>query len=227
MINIVLWVAGFVLLALGIAKAAGPFGRMNELDRLADNAKRYESWRGGSRLTAADNERTGADVMRDLMRRRRSDLGRRGGRWHRPDRGRICRPLGDVLAVCMARRGSINRIGLPTLQIKYTRPPQSALVSGFQSVALQPQTRVRPHLCKWLHGCPRSAVASQWADSSKGVQMICKRTVAQLSRSESRQVAERRPSAMRRCSTRVQRSMTTGRPASCAMRAASQLTMPS
>jgi hypothetical protein len=68
--SIVLWLAGFVLLALGIAKAAGPFGRMQELDRLADNARRYDSWRGGSRLTAADNERTGADEMRDVMRRR-------------------------------------------------------------------------------------------------------------------------------------------------------------
>ncbi len=69
MINIVLWVAGFVLIALGIAKASRPFGRMQELDRLADNAKKYDSWRGGSRLTAVDGERTGADEMRDMMRR--------------------------------------------------------------------------------------------------------------------------------------------------------------
>jgi len=70
LINIVLWLVGFVLLALGIAKAAGPFGKMQELDRLAENAKRYDSWRGGSHLTAADNERTGSDEMRDIMRRR-------------------------------------------------------------------------------------------------------------------------------------------------------------
>ena len=42
---------------------------MKELDRLAENAKRYDSWRGGSRSTAADGERTGADEMRDMMRR--------------------------------------------------------------------------------------------------------------------------------------------------------------
>ena len=42
---------------------------MSELDRLAENAKRYDSWRGGSRLTAADDETTGADEMRDIMRR--------------------------------------------------------------------------------------------------------------------------------------------------------------
>ena len=46
-INIVLWLVGFVLLALGIG-AAGPFAQMKELDRLAENAKRYDSWRGGS-----------------------------------------------------------------------------------------------------------------------------------------------------------------------------------
>jgi hypothetical protein len=68
-INIVLWLAGLVLLVLGITKAAGPYRRMTELDRLADNARRYESWRGGSRLTAADGETTGADVMRAMMRR--------------------------------------------------------------------------------------------------------------------------------------------------------------
>ena len=69
MINIVLWLAGLVLLALGIARAAGPYRRMTELDRLAQNDKRYDSWRGGSRLTAAGGETTGADVMRAMLRR--------------------------------------------------------------------------------------------------------------------------------------------------------------
>ena len=69
MINIVLWVAGVALLAIAIWRIRAPFARMNELDRLAENAKKYDSWRGGSRLTAADGERTGADEMRDLMRR--------------------------------------------------------------------------------------------------------------------------------------------------------------
>ena len=41
---------------------------MNELDRLAENARRYESWRGGRTASAAD-ETTGADVMRALLRR--------------------------------------------------------------------------------------------------------------------------------------------------------------
>jgi hypothetical protein len=43
---------------------------VSELDRLADNAKRYESWRGGSSRTAAGgSDRTGADEMRDVLRR--------------------------------------------------------------------------------------------------------------------------------------------------------------
>lgn len=40
---------------------------MTELDRLAENARRYESWRGG-RTTPAE-ETTGADVMRGFLRR--------------------------------------------------------------------------------------------------------------------------------------------------------------
>jgi hypothetical protein len=41
---------------------------MNELDRLAENARRYDSWRGG-RSSASDTETTGADVMRQMLRR--------------------------------------------------------------------------------------------------------------------------------------------------------------
>jgi hypothetical protein len=41
---------------------------MTELDKLAENARRYESWRGG-RSSGAGDETTGADVMRQLLRR--------------------------------------------------------------------------------------------------------------------------------------------------------------
>ncbi len=41
---------------------------MNELDRLAENARRYDSWRGG-RSTGDAGETTGADVMRQMLRR--------------------------------------------------------------------------------------------------------------------------------------------------------------
>jgi hypothetical protein len=65
-VNIVLWVAGVALLAIGILRVRAPYARMSELDRLADNSRRYESWRG-NRL---ENEGiSGADVMRALLRR--------------------------------------------------------------------------------------------------------------------------------------------------------------
>lgn len=43
---------------------------MAELDRLADNAKRYDSWRGGRSTTAVEDEKSGADVMRAMLRRK-------------------------------------------------------------------------------------------------------------------------------------------------------------
>lgn len=64
----VLWVAGIFLVALAIFNVRAPYGRMQELDRLADNSRRYDSWRGGRR-TAADDGPTGADVMRQVIRR--------------------------------------------------------------------------------------------------------------------------------------------------------------
>lgn len=63
-----LWVSGIALLALGILRSRAPFARMTELDRLAENARRYESWRGG-RASADSSETTGADVMRGMLRR--------------------------------------------------------------------------------------------------------------------------------------------------------------
>lgn len=69
-ITIVLWVVGIALVAIAVLRIRSPFARMGELDQLADNAKRYESWRGGSNRTAARaGERTGADEMKDVLRR--------------------------------------------------------------------------------------------------------------------------------------------------------------
>lgn len=67
MINLALWAAGFALIGVAVWRVRPPFARMGELDRLAQNAQRYESWRGGSRTSA--DETTGADVMRALLRR--------------------------------------------------------------------------------------------------------------------------------------------------------------
>ena len=67
MTNVILWAAGIVLVILAVWRVRLPFLRLTELDRLADNAKRYESWRG-ARTSGGPDERTGADEMRDLLR---------------------------------------------------------------------------------------------------------------------------------------------------------------
>ena len=69
MINLALWVAGLALVGLAVWRVRGPFARMSELDRLAENARRYDSWRGGRSGAGAGDETTGADVMRALLRR--------------------------------------------------------------------------------------------------------------------------------------------------------------
>ena len=70
MLSLVLWVVGIALVAIAVLRGRSPFARMGDLDQLADNAKRYESWRGGSSRTAAGaGERTGADEMKDVLRR--------------------------------------------------------------------------------------------------------------------------------------------------------------
>jgi hypothetical protein len=64
-----LFSAGIGLLALAVWRGRGPQSRLSELDRLAENSRRYDSWRGGRKTAAAGDETTGADVMRDLLRR--------------------------------------------------------------------------------------------------------------------------------------------------------------
>lgn len=66
-VDIALWIGGFVLLAIAIWRVRAPFAQMSELDRLAENAKRYDSWRGGR--SGSNAETTGADVMRSMLRR--------------------------------------------------------------------------------------------------------------------------------------------------------------
>ena len=64
-----MWIAGIVLITLAVFRVRVPFGRMQELDRLAENSRRYDSWRGGRRTAADGGGESGADVMRDVMRR--------------------------------------------------------------------------------------------------------------------------------------------------------------
>lgn len=68
-ISLGLWLVGGLLIGLAALNIRLPFARMRELDSLADNARRYESWRGGSRTAAAGNGPSSADVLRDMLRR--------------------------------------------------------------------------------------------------------------------------------------------------------------
>lgn len=67
-LNLVLWVAGIVLIAVGAYQARAPLARARELEATKANLRRYDDWRG-SRLVD-DGERTGADEMQDYLRGR-------------------------------------------------------------------------------------------------------------------------------------------------------------
>lgn len=64
-VNIVLWVGGVALIALGYQRARGPWARYQQLKAQDENVARYEAWRGGLR----DHETTGASVAMELFRR--------------------------------------------------------------------------------------------------------------------------------------------------------------
>ena len=66
MINLALWLVGVALVVIAFWRIRRPHARLAELDRLADNARRYDSWRGNRSL---DEGRSGADVMREVLRR--------------------------------------------------------------------------------------------------------------------------------------------------------------
>lgn len=68
LLNLALWAGGAALVAVAVWRIRAPLARMGDLDRLAENARRYDSWRGG-RSGAQSGETTGADVMRALLRR--------------------------------------------------------------------------------------------------------------------------------------------------------------
>ena len=70
LVSLALWLGGVGLIVLAVFQARGPFTRMSELERLAQNARRYDSWRGGRRTAAEEGGTSGADIMRDMLRRR-------------------------------------------------------------------------------------------------------------------------------------------------------------
>lgn len=64
-INLVLWAAGIVLMAIGYQRARGPWARYRALKEQDANVARYEAWRGGLRDTGT----TGASVAMAVLRR--------------------------------------------------------------------------------------------------------------------------------------------------------------
>jgi uncharacterized membrane protein len=64
-LNVVLWVAGIALIALGYRRAKGPWSRYQVLKEQDANATRYNAWRGGVR----DDGTTGASVAMAILRR--------------------------------------------------------------------------------------------------------------------------------------------------------------
>lgn len=63
--NIVLWIAGIALIAVGFTRARGPYRRYMDLREQDANIARYEAWRGGAR----PDGKTGASVAMAMLRR--------------------------------------------------------------------------------------------------------------------------------------------------------------
>jgi hypothetical protein len=64
-LNIVLWLGGVLLIALGYSRARGPWRRYQALKEQDANVARYEAWRGGVRNDGV----TGASVAMGTLRR--------------------------------------------------------------------------------------------------------------------------------------------------------------
>ena len=66
LINVVLWVGGVVLIAIGYQRFRIPWSRYQALKEEDANAERYAAWRGGVR---GASETTGASVAMQVLRR--------------------------------------------------------------------------------------------------------------------------------------------------------------
>ena len=64
-LNIVLWLGGVALIAIGYSRARRPWARYQQLKAEDANVARYEAWRGGLR----DDGATGASVAMAVLRR--------------------------------------------------------------------------------------------------------------------------------------------------------------
>ena len=65
MLNVILWIAGIALIAVGYTRAKAPWARYQALREQDANASRYNAWRGGIR----DDSTTGASVAMAILRR--------------------------------------------------------------------------------------------------------------------------------------------------------------
>jgi hypothetical protein len=70
-LNVVLWVAGAVLIVIGYTRARAPWSRYQALKEQDRNVARYEAWRGGVR----DDSMTGASVAMAMLRRQAQTAG--------------------------------------------------------------------------------------------------------------------------------------------------------
>ena len=64
-LNLVLLVAGFALIVVGVYRARPPYQRYMALKEQDANVARYEAWRGGVR----SESKTGASVAMQVLRR--------------------------------------------------------------------------------------------------------------------------------------------------------------
>src|SRR3954463_14873906 len=64
-LNLVLWIGGAVLVAVGYRRGRGPWARYQALKAQDENIARYDAWRGGIR----DSGQTGASVAMEILRR--------------------------------------------------------------------------------------------------------------------------------------------------------------
>jgi uncharacterized membrane protein len=65
-VNLILWLGGIVLIAIGYSRARTPWARYQALKEEDANASRYNAWRGGVR---EDSSATGASVAMGNLRR--------------------------------------------------------------------------------------------------------------------------------------------------------------
>ena len=97
-VNVMLWLGGIALIAIGYSRARGPWSRYQALKAQDENVARYEAWRGGAR----DDGKTGASVAMAILRRQPGRLiadrrRSRPSRWPARRRALLSRLPGPVV----------------------------------------------------------------------------------------------------------------------------------